>query len=186
MRPNWIKIVIVLALVWAVIGGSLWFVRSKRATPERIVAFATENQLEGRGAEERARIIEQVAAQVNRLDYEERQRMNNQRQLEGFWTAMTDGEKGRYLDLVLPTGFKQMMENLNKMEPAKRKRMIQKAVDNLRSRDPEGEGRRLSDPQFRKIVDQGMKSFYSEATIEAKMDALPFIEALEQTVKWAR
>ena len=186
MRPNWIKILVFLALVWGAIAGSVALVRSQRATPERIVAFASANPLEGRAGADRARIIQQVAEQVNRLDYEERQRMNNQRQLEGFWTAMSDEEKGRYLDLVLPTGFKQMMENLNKMEPAKRKRMIQKAVENLRSRDPEGEGRNLSDPQMKKIVEQGMRSFYSEATIEAKMDALPFIEALEQTVKWAR
>jgi hypothetical protein len=45
--------------------------------------------------------------------------------------------------------------------------------------------RALDDPQIRKIVDQGLKAFYSDATIDAKMDALPFLEALEQTVKWS-
>jgi len=186
MRPNWIKVVAVLASLWLVVWAATTIIRGRLPTPDRIVAFAAANPLEGKADAERAKIIEAIASQVNRLDYDGRQRMNNQRRLEGFWTAMTDGEKGRYLDRVLPTGFKQMMENLNKMEPAKRKRMIQKAVDNLSSGDPEGGGRNLNDPQLRKIIDQGMKSFYSEATIEAKMDALPFIEALEQTVKWAR
>ncbi|MEO6787853.1 MAG: hypothetical protein ABI318_17150, partial [Chthoniobacteraceae bacterium] len=72
-----------------------------------------------------------------------------------------------------------------KMEPGKRKRMVQKAVDDLRSREGERPDRALDDPQIRKIVDQGLKSFYSDATIDAKMDALPFLEALEQTVKWS-
>ena len=46
--------------------------------------------------------------------------------------------------------------------------------------------RDMDDAHLRKIVDQGLKAFYSDATIEAKMDALPFLEELERTVKWGR
>jgi hypothetical protein len=185
MRPNWIKITAVLAVVWLVIGGAIWIVRKNRPTPERIAEFVNANSLEGKAASERAKLIESVAGQVNRLEYEQRRELDRQRKLEVFWKALTAEEKSRYLDLVLPTGFKQMMESFNKMEPGKRRRMVQKAVDDLRSREGERPERALNDPQFRKIVDQGLKSFYSDATIDAKMDALPFLEALEQTVKWS-
>ncbi len=185
MRPNWIKVAVVLVALWAIIYGATTVVRRNRPTPETIAAFVATNSLDGKAPAERAKLIEAVASKVNRLEYDQRRELNQQRKVEGFWNALTAEEKGRYLDLVLPTGFKQMMENFNKMEPGKRKRMVQKAVENLRSDEGEGPPRNLNDPQLRKIVDQGLKSFYSDATIDAKMDALPFLEALEQTVKWA-
>lgn len=186
MRPNWIKIAVLLAVLWGVIGGAMWIVRKNRPTPKGIAGFVSTNPLDGKAAADRAKIIESVAGQVNRLDYDQRRELDKERRLAGFWLALNDQEKGRYLDLVLPTGFKQMMENFNKMEPGKRKRMVQKAVDDLRTHGGDREGRDVNDPQFKKIVDQGLKSFYSDATIDAKMDALPFLEALEQTVKWSR
>ena len=186
MRPNWIKIAVLIAVLWGVVGGAMWIVRKNRPTPEGIAGFVSANRLDGKPAADRAKIIESVAGQVNRLDYEQRRELDKERKLAGFWLSLSDQEKGRYLDLVLPTGFKQMMENFNKMEPGKRKRMVQKAVDDLRARGGEREGRDLNEPQFKKIVDQGLKSFYSDATIDAKMDALPFLEALEESVKWSR
>jgi hypothetical protein len=185
MRPNWIKIVVILVGLWLVVWGATTLVRRRQPTPDRIVAFTGANSLQGKSDAERAKIIEAVASQVNRLEYDQRRELNQQRRLDPFWKSLTSDEQGRYLELVLPTGFKQMMENFNKMEPAKRRRMVQKAVENLRSGEGGGPPRDMDDAQMRKIVEQGMKSFYSDATIEAKMDALPFIEALEQTVKWS-
>ena len=185
MRPNWIKVVALLAVLWLLVAGITSVVRRSRPTPESIAAFVGENTLDGKAPAERAKLIEAVASKVNRLEYEQRRELDKQRKLDKFWTALSAGEKSRYLDLVLPSGFKQMMENFNKMEPGKRKRMVQKAVDDLRTREADRPERALDDPQIRKIVDQGLKSFYSDATIDAKMDALPFLEALEQTVKWS-
>ncbi len=186
MRPHWIKITLLLALVWAMIGGAMWIVRKNRTTPARIAEFVGANTLDGKAPADRAKVIEEVAKRVNGLEYEQRREMDKERKLEKFWLALTSEEKGRYLDLVLPSGFKQMMENFNKMEPGKRKKMVQKAVENLREHGADREGRDVNDPAFRKIIDQGMKSYYSDATIDAKMDALPFIEALAETVKWSR
>ena len=186
MRPHWSKISLLLALVWGVIGGAIWIVRKNRATPERIAEFVGANTLEGKAPADRAKLIEEVAKRVNSLEYEQRREMDKQRKLEKFWLALTAEEKGRYLDRVLPSGFKQMMESFNKMEPGKRRKMVQKAVDDLREHGGDRERRDANDSAFRKIIDQGLKSFYSDATIDAKMDALPFLEALEQTVKWSR
>ncbi len=185
MRPNWIKVVVVLAVLWAAVAGLSAVIRRSRPTPESIATFVGGTTLDGKSAAARAKLIGEVASKVNRLEYEQRRELDKQRKLDKFWTAMTAEEKSWYLDQVLPTGFRQMMENFNKMEPGKRKRMVQKAVDDLRTRDGERPERALDDPQIRKIVDQGLKSFYSDATIDAKMDALPFLEALEQTVKWS-
>jgi hypothetical protein len=186
MRPYWTKTALLLALLWGVIGGAIWIVRKNRATPERIAEFVGANTLEGKAPADRAKLIEEVAKRVNSLEYEQRREMDKQRKLEKFWLALTAEEKERYLDRVLPSGFKQMMESFNKMEPGKRRKMVQKAVDDLREHGGDRERRDANDPAFRKIIDQGLKSFFSDATIDAKMDALTFLEALEQTVKWSR
>ena len=89
MRPNWIKITAVLAVVWLVIGGAIWIVRKNRPTPERIAEFVNANSLEGKAASERAKLIESVAGQVNRLEYEQRRELDRQRKLEVFWKALT-------------------------------------------------------------------------------------------------
>jgi hypothetical protein len=185
MRPNWIKVVLLVAALWVAVYAIRTAVHRSRPTPESIAAFADANSIEAKAPAERAKIIEAIAAKVNSLEYDQRRELDKQRRMLPFWTAMNAKEKDHYLNLVLPTGFKQMMENFNKMDPAKRKRMVQKAVDDLRAHDGDRPERAMDDPQVRKIVDEGMKSFYSDATIDAKMDALPFIEALEQTVKWS-
>jgi hypothetical protein len=185
MRPNWIKVILLVAALWAGVYAITSIVHRCRPTPESIAAFADANTLDGKTAAERAKLIGKIAAKVNGLEYEQRRELDRQHRMGPFWNAMTAEEKDRYLGLVLPTGFKQMMENFNKMDPAKRKRMVQKAVDDLHSHEGDHPARAMDDPQMRKIVDEGMKSFYSDATIDAKMDALPFIEALEQTVKWS-
>lgn len=186
MRPSWIKVVVVLAVVWLVVWGGSELARRSRPTPEGIVSFVQANPLEGRPPSERTQLIDRVASQVNGLEYEQRRELNQQRKLEPFWNSLTTEERNHYLNQVLPTGFKQMMENFNRMEPGKRKRMVQKAVEELRSQDGERPPRDVDEAQMRKIVDQGLKAFYSDATIEAKMDALPFLEELERTVKWGR
>ena len=185
MRPNWIQLVLLVAVLWAIVAVTISIVRRSRPTPESIATFVEGNSLDGKAPGERAKIIEAVAAKVNGLEYEQRRELDKQRKMLPFWNAMNAEEKSRYLDLVLMKGFKQMFENFNKMEPGKRKRMVQKAVEDLHSRDGDRPERAMDDPQVRKIVDQGLKAFYSDATIDAKMDALPFLEALEQTVKWS-
>ena len=185
MRPNWIKFAVALGACWLVIGVLVVWVRGKKPTPERVAAYVRANPLEGRAPGERAKVIENVAEQVNRIDFEQRREMDRRRDIEPFWVSLTPEERTHYLELVLPKGFRQMMENFNKMEPARRRKLVQRAVEDLRSRSGEQPPREISEAQLKKIVNEGLKAFYSDATIEAKMDALPFLEQLEQTVKWA-
>ena len=175
----------VLAALWLAVGGMVMWVHGKKPTPERVAAYVKANPIEGRSSSERMKIIEAVASQVNRVEFEQRREMDRQRKLESFWAGLTPAERMHYIDLVMPKGFKQMMENFNKMEPAKRKKLVQHAVEELRSHSDEQPPRDVTEEQMRKIVNQGLKAFYSDATIEAKMDALPFLEQLEQTIKWS-
>src|SRR2546428_240980 len=102
MRPNWIKVAVVLAVLWAVVGATTAVVRRNRPTPESIATFVGANSLEGKAPAERAKLIEAVASKVNRLEFEQRRELDRQRKLQVFWLALNAEEKSRYLDLVLP------------------------------------------------------------------------------------
>ena len=73
-----------------------------------------------------------------------------------------------------------------KLEPAKRKREIEKAIKNLREHADDEMPEDFDPALAEKFVNEGLKAFYSDATIEAKMDAMPFLEELEKSIKWRR
>ena len=133
----------------------------------------------------RAEMIEEVAEQMNALGYEERREFRMSRKLDGFFKELTPEEQGRFLDLTLPTGFKQMMESLNKMDPAQRKRFVERSLKDMQ-REGENPPDRELDANARKIIDQGFKSFYSEASAEVKMDVAPLIEQLQKNLQGVR
>jgi hypothetical protein len=96
---------------------------------------------------------------------------------------MTDAERDRYLDLTLPKGLHQMMEAFNEMKPAERKRLVNRALADLERLRAEAIDEEietgLSDSQFQRMVDEGMKSFYSEASASVKIDLQPVIEQVQ-------
>lgn len=164
----------------------MWLLRLREPTPEKIAAFVTENPIEKMSGDNRVQMISEVARRVNKLGHEQRRELNESRRLEAFWRALNNEEKIRYSDLVTPQGFKVFFDAFNKMEPEKRRRMVEKAARNFREGGGEGIPEDVDPALVKRVVDQGLKAFYSEASIEAKMDAMPFLEELEKTFRWSR
>ena len=186
MRPSWIKIIVSLAALWAVTAGIMWALNLRKPTAEKVAAFVESQPLEGKSEEERKRFIEQVAAKVNALEPEERNQSRAKKALDAFWKTLSSAEKGHYFNLVVPRGLQQAIERFNAMDPIKRKKEIEKAVADMR-KNADGDLAEDVDPALvKRFVDEGLKSFYKDASIEAKMDAMPLIEELEKSLKWKR
>jgi prepilin-type N-terminal cleavage/methylation domain-containing protein/prepilin-type processing-associated H-X9-DG protein len=150
--------------------------RARRGpTPERLIAYVQSHPLEGQSADERSKRLEKVADQVNGLSYEQRRHVRAGRQLESFFRSLTSAEQTRFLDRTLPTGFKQMMEAFNKMTPAKRKEFVERTLADMRKQE-DGDAPPPDDENVEKIINEGLKSFYTEASAEVKMDFAPLIE----------
>lgn len=188
MRLPWIKLVGLLLAIWAVAGGAIYFARGVKPTPEKVMRYLENNPLEGAGQDKRGKVIEKVATQLNQLAYEERREVRMSRRLDGFFKTLSSEEQTRFLDLTLPTGFKQMMEALNKMTPERRKKFVEKSLADMKKRagDESLEGQPEMDANGQKIIDQGFRSFYSEASAETKMDVAPLIEQLQKNIQGAR
>ena len=184
MRLPWLKLLGALAVIWLIAGSVIFFARSAKVTPESLVGYVETHGLAGRTPGERAKIIGKTAAQMNQLGYEERREFRMGRRLEGFFRAQTPEEQARFIELTVPTGFKQMMDALNKMTPEKRQQFVTKALADMKKHEGE---RPPDDAQLdanaKKIMDQGFKSFYSEASADVKMDVAPLIEQLQKNLQ---
>ena len=185
MRSLWIKALLALAAIWLVVGGVSWWARSAQPTPESIARYIDANSLEGRSSGERRKVIEGVADQLNRLSYEDRRQTRIERRPDRFFKFLNPEEQALFLDRTLPQGFKQMMEAFNAMTPEKRQRFVEKAIKDMRRGREEGGDKgppNLDDPNVQKIMNTGLKSFYSEASAETKMDLAPLIEEMQQNM----
>ena len=108
------------------------------------------------------------------------------KRLDGFFRNLRPEEQARFLDLTLPTGFKQMMDALNKMTPEKRQQFVDKALADMKKREGDRPPDAELDGNARKIIDQGFKSFYSDASADVKMDVAPLIEQLQKNLQGGR
>jgi hypothetical protein len=186
MRLPWLKLIAALALVWLVAGSVIFFARRAKVTPEAVASYVAAHPVEGKAPAERAKIVEKLAGQMNQLAYEDRRGVRMGKGLDGFFRALTPEEQARFLDLTLPTGFKQMMEALNKMTPEKRQSFVTKALEDMKKHEGERPPDEQLDANARKIMDHGFKTFYSEASAEVKMDVAPLIEQLQKNLQGRR
>jgi len=188
MRLPWFKFVIVLVVIWAVAGGIIFLARTAKPTPEKVIQYLDAHPLAGISAEDQAKLVDKVAAQLNQLTYEQRREVRMSRKLDGFFRALPAPEQSRFLDKTLPAGFKQMMDALNKMTHEKRKEFVDKALADMKKHEDDEipPDKRQLDANGEKIIDQGFRSFYSDASAETKMDVAPLIEQLQHNLQNGR
>ena len=135
MSSTWSKALLVLGAIWLLAGGTIWWARNAKPTPESIARYVDAHPLDGQSEAERAKRLGKVAGQINGLDYETRREMRIGRKLDDFFKSLTGPEQARFLDLTLPEGFKQTMEALNKMPPEKRKKFVGQALDEMKKHE---------------------------------------------------
>lgn len=184
MRGKW-RILGLLALVWAVAGGVIFWTRASRPTPASLAAYIEKHSLENLPAAQREKVIATVADQLNRLNFEQRQELRKTKIDRRLFEQMTEDERKRFLDLTLPEGFRQLMLALNQMKPEQRKKMVQRALDDLEKDTPEI-NERIDRAAVQKMISQGMDSFYQEASAEVKLDFAPVIEELQRATQGMR
>jgi len=182
MRGIW-RVVILLALIWGVAAIVIFTSRAMRPTPASMTAYIEKHPLAT--ASDRAAVINNVADQLNRMTFEQRQQMQAQKTMPNFFRQLTPPEQQDFLKKTLPDSFKQIMLALNKMDPAKRKKLVQRAIDDMEKNGPVGD-KRIDEKQEQQIVSQGLESFYEQASADVKLDCAPIIEQLQRQTQSLR
>lgn len=184
MRGPW-RIILILIVVWVVAGAIIWWTRSARPTPEAVASYIAKHPIENVPEAKRAEVIDHVASQLNRLNFEERQQVRKLRVDRTFFDKLTPEERQRFLDLTLPEGFRQLMIALNNMTPEARKKIVQRALNDLEKEDPQADTR-VSEEQVQKMIGQGVESFYQNANADTKLDFAPVLEQLQRATQRGR
>ena len=182
----WLKAVLALVAVWAIAGLGIWWLHANKPTPQSVTAYLDGAKLDALNARDRARTIRRAEDDLNDLTFQQRQELQRNGSTRRFFLAMTKEEQSAFLDATLPSDFRQMMEVFNKMDPAKRKAFVTRAVEEMKKHAGEGPVRGVDDQMGAKIVDQGLKSFYTDATADTKIDMAPLIEQMQRNLQSGR
>ena len=181
-----LKIVLLLCVIWGIAAAVIHFAHASKPTAQSIAAFLQKSDIPSKTGSAREKAIAQVEGMLNRVSQEERQQLRKQGITDGLFRSLTPEEQAAFLDATLPAGFKQMMESFNKMPAAKRKEFVDRALTEMRKHEGEQPPRNLDNQNVQKIVDQGMRSFYSDANAEVKLDLAPLIEQMQRNLQGPR
>ncbi len=159
-------------------------------TAEKVVAFVASVNLSKLSAADRAKAIQDLADKINKLSYEERQRMRADRSGERWFEQMTEEEKGQFIEATMPTGFKQMINAFEEMPEDKRRRAIDGALKRLREARVQAGGatnRPPISPELEaKVRTIGLKTFYSQSSAQTKAELAPVLEELQRAMESGR
>ena len=181
------KIFLILAVIWVAAGSVIFWARSNKPSPEKLAAYLNSDAVSGLSNTDEARraeVIDRVAAQLNRLDFEQRRTLRADPALRQFFESLTQSERTAFLEKTLPEGFRQMINALNRMEPERRKKIVQRALDDVRRMDEGSASERgISDEDAQRFLTQGAGTFYEEASAEVKLEFAPVIEELQRNLQ---
>ena len=183
MRTLWLKALLVIAAIWLVIGGVIWAVRASKPTPESMVRYVAAHPVDGRSGAQREKVVHAVADQLNALEYEQRRELQANRRLESFFKSLNKDEQNEFLDLTLPAGMRQMMEVFNKMKPEERKKIVDRAMVQIKQHAVDEVEPGRDDAYVAKIIEHGLQSFYTDASADTKLDLAPLIEQIQKNLQ---
>jgi hypothetical protein len=183
-----------LAGIWVVALTGHWIAQNAKMTAEKVTSFVASVDLSKLSAAERAKAIRDLADKINKLSYEERQRMRADRSGERWFEEMTEEEKGQFIEATMPTGFKQMISAFEEMPEDKRRRAIDDALKRLREARLQagggtnaGTNRPPISPELEaKVRTIGLKTFYSQSSAQTKAELAPVLEELQRAMESGR
>ncbi len=173
--------------------------KNSRMTADKVRAYARAVGLNQMSGDARAKAIRELAAKLNKLTPEERRKARVERVPQTWFEAMTEEEKGTFIELTMPTGFKQMLASFEQLPEERRRRAIGDALRRLKEEQEkmkeDGEAPSeattnappvLSKDLQEKVTKIGLKTFYSESSAQTKAEMAPLLEELQRTMESGR
>ncbi len=164
----------------------------KRVTPDKVRAYVERHPIaEIEDIAEREHHIRKVAAMINQLDFEERREARENRdesREDPFWRHLTADERALMVELTVSRFFDNLIAGFNQMEPEERKKIAEETIRRLREgerlgpRDDEALGERGAEV-VEKVMSEGIRAYYQEASAETKIDFAPVLEELQSVMQ---
>lgn len=187
-----VKAAAALGALWLVVWGVLQLSGVLQPSPEKIESYVEANPLdEIDDPDERLEVIGKVAEMMNQLTSEQVAEVSRQRR-EGenderdrqFFQSMSSEEQRFFMEKRVGKAFDQMMVAFNEMDRDERRKIVERTLQQMK----DGEGGR--DERFEeqdsemveKVVNEGLRAYYQEASAETKLDLAPVLEQMQRNL----
>jgi len=124
--------VVIILVAWIVAITGYTIAKNSKMTADKVRAYAQLVDLSKLSAADRTKAIRDLAAKLNKLSPEERRKARLERSGQRWLEQMTEEEKGTFIELTMPTGFKQMLSSFETMPEERRRRAIGDALKRLK------------------------------------------------------
>jgi hypothetical protein len=184
-----------IAAIWLVAIAGYTIAKNAKVTPEKVRAYVASVDFGRLTAAQREEAIRKLAAMLNRLSLEERQRLRLDQTAYRWFEQMTEDEKGEFLEATMPTGLKQMLNAFEQMPEDRRRRAVTEAVQRLKTTrenfaktgelpPQSGTNNATMSPELQqKMATIGLKTFYSQSSAQAKAELAPLLEEMQRMME---
>jgi hypothetical protein len=183
-----------LVVIWVVAIAGYEIAKHAKVTPEKVRAYAESVDFGRLSAAERAAALDKLAAMLNALSLQERQKLRLDRTAYQWFEKMTEAEKSKFLEATMPTGFKQMLAAFEEMPADKRQRVVDQAVKQIKAAEdqlaaggsvppPNSNGVVLSPELQEKVTKIGLQSFYTQSSAQTKAELAPLLEEMQRMME---
>jgi hypothetical protein len=190
---------VAVAIIWAIAMTGYTLAKNSKMTAEKVKAYAESLDFRSLSAADRAEAIKELADRLNSLSLEERRKARLERAAWGLFEQMTEQERSAFLDMTMPTGFKQMLTAFEELPDEKRRRAIDDAMRRLREAQSQMQGMspesafgerggrpELSEELQRQVTTIGLKAYYSQSSAQTKAELAPVLEELQRVMESGR
>jgi hypothetical protein len=179
--------------IWIAAWGGHTLLDRLKMNADKVGAFVDSVDLDKLSGAARARALQELEDDLNRLSYEERQRLRAGHLLRDWFAKMTEAEKAQFLAATMPAGFQQMIGAYEGLTAEKRRRLMDDSLKNLKkgsqsnpAANSTNEPPAISPELEAEIRTIGLKSFYSQSSAETKAEVAPLLEEMQRQMESGR
>ena len=164
---------------------------------EKLQQYVDSTDLDKLTAAKRDKAIADLGNMVNSLSPGERMDWRREDGWKRWFEKMNEAERAKFIEMTLPTGFKQMMDAYSQLPEDQRKKFIDDAVNKLRQAGSGGVNQSVGDygksgppplsPELeRKVREIGLKELFTDSSPETKAELAPLLEQMERQIRSGR
>ncbi|MDF1816076.1 MAG: hypothetical protein P1V20_28000 [Verrucomicrobiales bacterium] len=175
---------VALLALWVALGAVIKIAGNMKPSPRKIMAYAEKHPLdEIDDPEQRKETIGRIAEMMNQLEGEDLRKLeeeSSRTKRQAMLESMSPEEQWFFMEKRMGRAFSQMMEVFNEMDRPERKKVVERALKQIRD-DERGMPMDEAEPEMiEKVANAGMKAYFEDSSAETKLDLAPLMEEMQK------
>ncbi|NNC87936.1 MAG: hypothetical protein HKN82_05685 [Akkermansiaceae bacterium] len=190
---------VVVAVAWGLVAVAQMIFGNYRVTAESVqgtiaeadfVDWSDADVVPGLGErEEREEAIREIADQINKLDFAEREKGRENRLGEDFFRKLSARERTLFVDLTIVESMNQWFQALDGLPPEDLKKFVERGMKEIEkgttAEDME-RMREMGDDLVARATQEGFRAYLEKTSAETKMELAPLMEAMNEVMQGLR